>query len=114
MWTSVVHHVCDIHTWNSGNLFHSCKHENLSQEARNQKMWLKPGSKAHEALKNVVFNKTLRRDLKQVTKACHTGHLEVFHSALLKYCPKRLHFNYPTNAGAGAREVVNDELKKSL
>lgn len=24
----------------------------------------------------------------------HTGELEVFHAALLKYCPKRQHFSY--------------------
>ena len=28
------------------------------------------------------------------TEFSHTGNLEVFHSLLLKYCPKRLHFSF--------------------
>lgn len=27
--------------------------------------------------------------------SCVSGQLEVFHNSLLKYCPKRLHFEYP-------------------
>ena len=31
-------------------------------------------------------------DIECLSQFCHTGSLEVFHSVLDKYCPKRLHF----------------------
>jgi len=30
----------------------------------------------------------------KLTDFCHTGGLEVYHSLVLKYCPKREHFSY--------------------
>ena len=36
----------------------------------------------------------LLKDIPKLTKFCHTGMLEVFHSLLTKYCPKRQHFGY--------------------
>ncbi len=35
------------------------------------------GFDAHEALKEVVLDKTLLKDIKRLTKFCHTGMLEV-------------------------------------
>ena len=40
----------------------------------------------------MVENKNILTDIKYLSKFCHTGNLEVFHSVLNKYCPKRLHF----------------------
>ena len=40
----------------------------------------------------MVENKKILADIKYLSKFCHTGNLEVFHSVLNKYCPKRLHF----------------------
>ena len=48
----------------------------------------------HRTLINVVKDKTLLKDIKKLTGYHHTGSLEVFHSLLLKYCPKRQHFSY--------------------
>ena len=45
------------------------------------------------AVKGVVENKRTLGDLKYLVKFCHTGNLEVFHSVINKYCPKRLHFS---------------------
>lgn len=73
----------------------SVLHDPLSENEERSKKWIAPGSKAHKALSEVVFDKRLAKDLKHIAKACHTGNLEVFHSVLLKYCPKRLHFSYP-------------------
>jgi hypothetical protein len=56
--------------------------------------WLKLGSTAHTALKEVVMNKKLLKDLTLLTEFHHTGELEVFHSLMLKYLPKRQHFSY--------------------
>ena len=57
--------------------------------------WITPGSKAHQALTDVLFDNRLVTDMRKLTKACHTGDLEVYHSLYLKYCPKRKHFFYP-------------------
>ena len=48
----------------------------------------------HRTLTNVVKDKTLLKDIKKLTGFHHTGSLEVFHSLLLKYCPKQQYFNY--------------------
>ena len=40
----------------------------------------------------MVEIKKILADIKYLSKFCHTGSLEVFHSVLNKYCPKRLHF----------------------
>ena len=58
------------------------------------KRWLRPGSPAHEALKEVVFDKNLLKDVQQLTLSCHTASLEVYHSVQTKYLPKRQHFWY--------------------
>ena len=43
----------------------------------------------HIALEEVVTNTKLLKDMSKLTEFCHTGELEVYHSLLLKYCPKR-------------------------
>ncbi|XP_063969971.1 uncharacterized protein LOC129284132 [Lytechinus pictus] len=95
MFQSMTHHVCDVHSWISGDKFHKCAHEELSVEDEEETKWLTPGSKSHESLQSVLFDKRLVKDIKQLSKACHTGELEVFHNLYLKYCPKRQHFFYP-------------------
>ena len=65
-----------------------------------EKIWLKLGTAAQVALEEVVYNKKLLKDLKLVTEFHHTGNLEVYHSMMLKYCPKRHHFG---NDGMVAR-----------
>ena len=44
------------------------------------------------ALKGVVENKKILADMKYLSKFCHTRILEVFYSAINKYCQKRSHF----------------------
>ena len=41
-----------------------------------------------------MFQDRLLRDIKILNGFHHTGSLEVFHSLLLKYCPKQQHFSY--------------------
>ncbi|KAJ8048791.1 THAP domain-containing protein 1 [Holothuria leucospilota] len=110
MWQSIVHHVTNVHHWNSGDLFCRCRYDPLSEEEQRVKKWLTPGSVAHKALSDIVFDKRLSKDLKHVTQACHTGSLEVFHNVLLKYCPKRLHFTYPTMLGRLQLAVLDHNL----
>ena len=107
MVQSVTHQVCNIHTWNSAEKFHECAHAPLSADEAAARKWLTPGSKAHEALQTVFFDKRLVNDMKQMTKACHTGVIESYHGMYLKYCPKRQHFFYPSML-AHAQLVVLD------
>ena len=69
-------------------------HQTLSSEEERSRKWLRSGSVAHSALRKVVLQDTLLRDMKKLVGFHHTGSLEVFHSLLLKYCPKRQHFSY--------------------
>lgn len=101
----------------------SCDHPALTPEEVKARKWLKPGSSAHKALLAVVLDKLLVKHIRKLTRAMHTGPLECFHSALLKYTPKRQHFSYPVmlartelavmdhNANLG-RDQATDKLGK--
>ena len=93
-WISIVHHSANIHSWDSADLYHECPHPLIPREEARTKRWLRPGSPAHEALKEVGFDKTLLKNIEQLTLNCHTGTLEVYHSVQLKYLAKRQHFSY--------------------
>ncbi len=93
-WISCIYHITDKHTWDNFEVYHRCPHPTLPPEVRRKKKWLKPGSQPHEAIKAVVMDSTLFRDIEKLTYAVHTGALETFHSLLGKYCPKRQSFSY--------------------
>ena len=61
---------------------------------KKQVPWLKPGSPALVALEDVINNTRLLKDMEKLTEFHHTDALEVFHSLMLKYLPKRKHFTY--------------------
>ncbi len=79
-----------MHEWGTSVQFHKCEHGQLD----GNKAWLKPGSAAHKALQDVVFDVKMLTDMGKLTQFCHTGSLENYHSVYLKYVPKRLHFSY--------------------
>ena len=96
-WTSVLYHICDIHSWeieNSDVEYKKCAHSTLSLREHCSYKWLERDGPAHSALKSVILDKRLLNDLPFLTKFKHSGSLEVFHSLMLKYCPKRLCFSY--------------------
>ena len=95
-WKSIVYQISNVHEWDSDPkaLFPKCVHQTLSSEEERSRKWLRSGSVAHSALHKVVLQDTLLRDMKKLVGFHHTGSLEVFHSLLLKYCPKRQHFSY--------------------
>ena len=112
-WVSILHHTADKHDWDSTVLYSRCAHEPISPRAHRKTKWLVAGSPAHEALKHVVLEKTLLKDLDLLTKTIHTGALEVYHSLYNKYAPKRQHFGYLgmvartqlTNLGTGRSQA---------
>ena len=85
-WKSIVHHISNVHEWDSDPkaLFPKCVHQTLPPEEQRSKKWLRLGSAAHNALRKVVLQDTLLRDMKKLCGFRHTGSLEVFHSMLLK------------------------------
>ena len=93
-WISIVYHTANIHSWDSADTYHQCAHPPIPRDVARTKRWLRPGSPAHEALKEVVFDKNLLKDIQQLSLCCHTGNLEVYHSVQTKYVPKRQHFSY--------------------
>ena len=93
-WISIIHHTANIHQLDSADLYHECPHPPISRDMARTKRWLRPGSPAHEALKEVVFDKNLLKNIQQLTLNCHTRSLEVYHSVQTKYLPKRQHFWY--------------------
>ena len=93
-WTSIVHHISNKHSWDNAKLFTHCEHHTLSAAQQRATQWLTPGSDAHIALEEVVFTPKLLKDMMLVTEFHHTGGLEIYHSMILKYCPKRQHFSY--------------------
>ena len=93
-WTSIVHHISNKHSWDNAGLFTCCEHHILSIAEQRETQWLTPGSDAHIALEEVVFTPKLLKDMELVTEFHHTGELEIYHSMMLKYCPKRQHFSY--------------------
>ncbi|CAM4508137.1 unnamed protein product [Leuciscus chuanchicus] len=95
-WMSLQHHITGVHRWEENGTEYRCFHQDLSAEEQRTKRWLKGNSPAFKALQAMIMDTRLIKDLQQMTLFKHTGQLEVFHNALLKYCPKRLHFQYPS------------------
>ena len=79
-WKSIVHHISNVHEWDSDlkALFPKCVHQTLPPEEQHSKKWLRLGSAAHNALRKVVLQDTLLRDMKELCGFHHTGSLEVF------------------------------------
>ena len=66
----------------------------MDENSRKKKKWLKPGSPAHDALKEAVMDQHLISGIQKLNLAVHTGNLEAFHSLINKYCPKRQSLSY--------------------
>ncbi|XP_035658144.1 uncharacterized protein LOC118403520 [Branchiostoma floridae] len=91
-WLSMLKHIGNIHVFPENSIFTQCAHPHLDRADTDDIMWLRPGSPPHQALYNIATNKTLLKDLSHLTGFKHTGTVEVFHSMLLKYAPKRQHY----------------------
>ncbi|CAM4329337.1 unnamed protein product [Leuciscus chuanchicus] len=72
-WESLLHHICGIHRWEEDGAQYTCHHTTLTEDEQRRKRWLRPHSSAFEALKGVVLDKNLLRDLRQMSLFKHTG-----------------------------------------
>ena len=93
-WLSIINHIANKHNWRDGKHFKKCAHRTLTRNEKKQIPWLKPGSPSLVALDDVISNTRRLKDMEKLTEFHHTGALEVFHSLMLKYLPKRKHFTY--------------------
>lgn len=94
-WCSLLNHIVNKHKWEGNEKFNSCEHPKLSGAHAKDVKWLKYRSPAYICLESIVLDKSLIRDLQYCAEYHHTGMLEVYHSLLTKYCPKREHFQLP-------------------
>ncbi|KAI2667129.1 11S globulin [Labeo rohita] len=109
-WTSVLHHIRGIHRWEENGREYQCAHPPLSEEDQEKKRWLEHDSPAFRALTELVEEKTLLRDLRQMALFKHTGSLEVFHNVTLKYAPKRLHFAYDSMRARTELAIIDHNM----
>ncbi|XP_030216455.1 uncharacterized protein LOC115546824 [Gadus morhua] len=94
-WKFIPHHACNEHerTDGDGNR-HRCEHTPLTAREQKKRMWIEKDSVAFQDLSSLVLDKRPLKDLEKMALFKHTGPLEIFHSALLKYLPKRQAFSY--------------------
>ena len=62
MWCSIIYHIVNVHEF-EGDVFTKCMHPPLSDSEQSHKKWLTAQSPAHSALKEVVLNKALLKDI---------------------------------------------------
>ena len=94
-WKSIVYHTAYIHHWDGCQHFHQCAHPPIPRETQRRKVWLKVGSSANDALKEVAWNKLLLKDIGMLAEFIHTGILEMYHGLMgKKYCQKVQHYSY--------------------
>ena len=91
-WISLLFCIQNKHCW-TGHALYQCCHADLSTEERS-KAWLSRESESFLALQIVVLDKTILKDMVQLTKFSHTRILEVYHSVSNKWAPKSTHFSY--------------------
>ena len=93
-WISVLFHVQNKHRWIGHKKFKKCVHPRLTKREAKAKEWILPNTEAFGTLKKIVLDPKVLNDMNYLTKFCHTGGLEVYHSLYNKWAPKRQHFSY--------------------
>ncbi|XP_077340616.1 uncharacterized protein LOC143984197 [Lithobates pipiens] len=91
LWTSLLFHVRNIHQWEEDGQNSACLHGELSIFEKNARWLVKP-SPPYKALEDIIASKQLKNDIPFLVLYCCTGAIEVFHSNVLKYRSKRLHY----------------------
>ena len=112
-WVSILFHIQNKHEWTGNTLYHQCSHAPLCESQR-KKIWLDPRSEAFIELQKIVLDKTLLKDLKNLTQFSHTGDLEVYHSLYNKWVPKSTHFSYEGMVARTQLAVLDFNLGSNL
>ena len=72
-WKSLLHHICGVHRWEEDNVEQRCKHRDYTAEEQQKRVWLTPNTPPYNALKAIVLDPFVLRDLKQMALFKHTG-----------------------------------------
>ena len=91
-YTTIHIKFCDCFFNAGATKYLKCPHGDLPPNE--SRRWLNKGSEQHKALAEIVNDKQLVQNVVKLNHFCHTGSLENFHSVMLKWCPKRIHFTY--------------------
>ncbi|XP_071854279.1 uncharacterized protein [Apostichopus japonicus] len=93
-WRGILHHVVGDHEWALGDgVSPACfQHGPLPASQKD----LEPDSPAHAALREIVLDMNLIRNIKYYTKFRHTSALENFQSHVLVYAAKRFAYGPPS------------------
>ncbi|KAL0965909.1 hypothetical protein UPYG_G00287680, partial [Umbra pygmaea] len=89
MWTGLLHHVTNKHTWSLG----ACLHEPLEDDTNRE--WIKKESSVHITLIQIVLNKRWLKDVHKYLTFRSTSELESFNNHILMYASKRSSFSPP-------------------
>ncbi|XP_071138462.1 uncharacterized protein [Mytilus edulis] len=88
-WLSIMNHMCNKLEGHS-SIYPKCDQGELSQDCQ----WLEKGSVPYKRMKAVVESKYLLTDVPKLSPVYQTYALEVFHSVVNNFAPKRTHFFY--------------------
>ena len=66
-WLSILQHIVDQHEWVTSTLFTRCGHDQLTDNEKNSREWLKPDSEAHNVIVKVVRKNKLLNDMDKMT-----------------------------------------------
>ncbi|KAM3939602.1 uncharacterized protein RB166_021693 [Leptodactylus fuscus] len=88
-WNSLLYHVVNTHSWQTGRGYEHCRHDAIPEAACQRKNWLSKGGRAYRSLKTIVRSKKLQQDLRHVSNFCHSAELEVYRGTTSKYQPRR-------------------------
>ena len=113
-WLSLLYHIRGIHQWQIGDRHIYCEHEKLTDAQQIKKIWLDGKSKTYTELEGVVKDKALLKDFKHVSAFRHTGQLEVYHSLINKFCPKRISFSYLGMIARTQLAASNGEIRHKV
>jgi len=78
--TSVLQHISNIHEWEEDGIIQKCEHETLSEEYKNNTLWIHPDSESYNALKKILLAKDFLKDHQHAKHFVHTGRLEPYHN----------------------------------
>ncbi|XP_063293594.1 uncharacterized protein LOC134578547 [Pelobates fuscus] len=91
-WESILHHIINEHSWENDGREISCDHLPILETERPRR-WLRKDTSVYSRFSSFVTDPKLLKDLDHLNHFCHTGNLEDYHSMILKYRPKRVHFS---------------------
>ncbi|KAL4098108.1 hypothetical protein QTP88_022777 [Uroleucon formosanum] len=87
-FTSVLKHISNIHEWEEDGIIQKCEHETLSEEYKNNTLWIHPDSESYNALKKILLAKDFLKDLQHAKHFVHTGRLESYHNSEFTFLKK--------------------------